>query len=274
MAAGEATGAIEIDGRRLAWRALGAGPSLLLINGYAATGADWDPTFLAALAATHGVICPDNRGLGGSELGAGELTVDGMAADLEALLDERGVASTAVVGWSMGGFVAQQLARRAPDRVQALALISTDPGGPETVLANPEVWARLIDCSGSAREQASRLIALLFPPALAPAIDRDFGEIVAAGRAALSPAALGAQERAMEAWHRDEPPAAAGAGTLPTLVVHGSADEVIPAANAELLARRWPGATVEIVDGAAHAVMAQEAERVAVAIGALLADRR
>ncbi len=272
MATGESTGAIEIDGRRLAWRALGMGPPLLLVNGYAATGLDWDPAFLAALAATHEVICPDNRGLGGSGLGDGELTVDGMAADLETLLDARGVASAAVVGWSMGGFVVQRLARRAPGRVAALALISTDPGGPGTVLAEPEVWARLTDRSGSAREQASRLIALLFPPALAPAIDRDFGELVAAGRAALSAAALDAQEGAMTAWHRDEQARAATAP--PTLVVHGSEDEVIPAANAELLAERWPGAEVAIVAGAAHAVMAQEPERVAAVIGTLLAGRR
>lgn len=274
MAAGEATGAIEISGRRFAWRALGTGPPLLLVNGYAATGADWDPTFLGALAVTHEVICPDNRGLGGSELGDGELTVDCMAADLEALLDARGIASAGVVGWSMGGFVAQQLARRAPGRVEALALLSTDPGGPETVVADPAVWARLTDRSGTPRDQASRLIALLFPAALAPAIDRDFGDLVAAGRAALSPAALSAQEAAMEAWHRDEQPRAAGAEGMPTLVVHGGEDEVIPAANAELLAARWPGAEVEIVAGAAHAVMAQEAERVAASIGALLADRR
>ncbi|HEX3239743.1 MAG TPA: alpha/beta fold hydrolase [Solirubrobacterales bacterium] len=271
MGAEETTGAIEIGGRRLAWRALGAGPPLLLINGYAATGADWDPTFLAGLAASHEVICPDNRGMGGSDPGDGELTVAGMAADLEALLDARDLASAAVAGWSMGGFVAQQLARRAPARVDALALLSTDPGGHEAVLADPAVWARLTDRSGSAREQASRLIALLFPPALAPAIDRDFGAIVAAGREALSPAALDAQEQAMEAWHRTEqPPAPEG---LPTLVVHGSADEVIPAANAELLTARWPGAEVEIVAGAAHAVMAQEADRVAGAITALLAER-
>jgi pimeloyl-ACP methyl ester carboxylesterase len=273
VAASEATGAIEIEGRRFAWRALGAGPPLLLINGYAATRADWDPAFLAGLAAEQEVICPDNRGLGGSELGDGELTIDAMAADLEALLDARGLASVAVAGWSMGGFVAQQLARRAPARVEALALISTDPGGPSAVLADPAVWARLTDASGSDREQASRLIALLFPPALAPTIDRDFGAIVAAGRAALSPAALRAQERAMEAWHREEPPAAA-AEAPPTLVVHGGEDEVIPAANAELLAARWPGAEVEIVAGAAHAVMAQEAARVSGAVVSLLADRR
>ncbi|HEX5712074.1 MAG TPA: alpha/beta hydrolase [Solirubrobacterales bacterium] len=74
----------------LAHGTVGSGPPLLLINGYAATGEDWDPTFLAALAVSFQVICPDNRGVGGSGPGEGELTIAAMAADLEALLDELG----------------------------------------------------------------------------------------------------------------------------------------------------------------------------------------
>lgn len=98
---------IEIEGRRFAWSSVGRGPELLLLNGYAATGKDWDPTFLMRLARSHRVICPDNRGLGESELGEGaELTIETMAADLEALLDALEVESLPVVGWSMGDFVA------------------------------------------------------------------------------------------------------------------------------------------------------------------------
>jgi pimeloyl-ACP methyl ester carboxylesterase len=274
VAARETSGAIEVAGRRLAWRAVGQGPPLLLVNGYAATGADWDPTFLGLLAATHEVICPDNRGPGGSELGVGELTIDAMASDLETLLRAREIASAPVVAWSMGGFVAQRLARLAPERVAALALIATDPGGPEAVQAAPATWAQLTDRSGTAREQASRLITLLFPPALAPAIDRDFGDLVAAERAAMAPAALAAQERAMVAWHCDEGGGsiAAGGGEPPTLVVHGVEDMVIPARNAELLAQRWSGARLELVSGAAHAVMAQDPQRVAAAIATLLGE--
>ncbi len=272
MAARESSGEFTVDGRRLAWRAVGQGPPLLLVNGYAATGADWDPRFLGLLAETREVICPDNRGLGGSELGDAELTIDGMASDLEALLDTRALECAPVVAWSMGGFVAQRLARRAPGRVTALALMATDPGGPESELAAPQTWAALTDRSGTAREQASRLIPLLFPPALAPGVDRDFGDLVAAGRAAMSPAALAAQEGAMAAWHRDGGAETAGTSSeqLPTLVVHGVEDAVIPVANAGLLAGRWPEARVELVPGAAHAVMAQEPERVATAIAQLL----
>jgi pimeloyl-ACP methyl ester carboxylesterase len=188
-----------------------------------------------------------------------------MAADLVALLDAIGIGRLPVVGWSMGGFVAQRLAATAPERVAALALISSDPGAPTAVPAAPDVWARLVEHSGTPREQASRLIALLFPPDLALEIDRDYGELVAAARARLSTAALSAQEAAMDAWHRFEQPAAPGGLPAP-LVIHGSEDVVIPVANAEALSARWPGARVEVLAGCGHAVMAQEPRRVAGAI--------
>ncbi|HEU4393381.1 MAG TPA: alpha/beta hydrolase [Solirubrobacterales bacterium] len=263
---------IEVEGRRLAWRRLGAGPPLLLVNGYAATGADWDPAFLEGLARSFRVICPDNRGTGGSELGEAELTIEGMAADLEALLDALEIERVSLVGWSMGGFVAQRLAARAPARVAALALLSTDPGGPASVPAEPEVWSRLTDHSGTHREQASRLISLLFPPALAPDIDRQFGDLVAAARSELSPQTLRAQEAAMDAWHRESAPRPVAADATPVLIAHGNLDQVIPPANADALATLWPGATVETFPGCGHALMAQEPQALADLVRDLLAS--
>jgi pimeloyl-ACP methyl ester carboxylesterase len=241
---------------------------MLLLNGYAATSRDWDPTFLGRLARSHRVICPDNRGLGGSELGEAELAIDGMAADLEVLLDALGVLRVAVVGWSMGGFVAQQLALRSPDRVATLTLIASDPGAPDAIPPRPEIWSRLIDHSGTPRAQASRLISLLFPAELATEIDSQFGEVVAAARAELPPQTLSAQEAAMEAWHRHDQPRPEGRAAPPTLIVHGAEDVVIPADNADRVARRWPGARVELFERCGHAVMAQEPQRVAAAIRA------
>lgn len=259
---------IEVEGRRFSWRTAGAGEPLLLVNGYAATGADWDPGFLAGLAESFEVICPDNRGVGDSELGDDELTVAGMAADLEALLDVLGIECAPVVGWSMGGFVAQRLAASAPARVAVLALLATDPGGPDAVSAAPEDWRRLTDHTGTPRERATRLISLLFPAALAIEIDRQFGDVVAAAQAQLSPRTLRAQEAAMRSWHGigQLPPAAS---PPPTLIAHGDIDAVIPVANATVLATRWPGARVEILAGCAHGLMAQEPQQLANRIRAL-----
>lgn len=254
---------IAVEGRQLAWRTVGAGPPLLLINGYAATGEDWDPTFIAGLAESFAVICPDNRGVGASELGEPELTIGGMAADLEALFDALEIERATVVGWSMGGFVAQRLGCRVPGRIAALTLLATDPGAPASVPAPAADWSRLVDHSGSPRERATRLISLLFPPDLATQVDRQFGELVAAAQAQLSPRALQAQEAAMDSWHGVEQPSPSVAAPPPTLIVHGDLDAVIPVANAAALAARWPGARIEILAGCAHAVMAQEPQRVA-----------
>jgi len=254
---------VEIAGRRFVWRALGEGPPLLLVQGYAGSADDWPPEFLAALGRSFSLIAPDNRGMGGSELGdPAELTIDAMAADLEALLDELAIERIAVLGFSMGGFVAQALAVRAPQRVRSLALLSTDPGGPDAIRADPADWARLVDHSGTPRERASREISLLFPPDVAVEMDREFGEVAAASQAGLDPAALAAEERAMDLWW-EAPRPAAPSEIAPVLIGHGAEDIVIPAANAELLAARFPGARVEFFDGAGHAFPAQEPEAAA-----------
>ncbi len=260
---GAGTSTIELDGRRFAWRTLGAGAPLLLINGYAASSADWDPTLLEALGGSLQLICPDNRGMGKSELGdASQLSIESMAVDLEGLLDTLGIERLAVAGWSMGSYIAQSLATRAPARVSALVLLAGAPPGPTAISGEPRVWQQLIDHSGTPREQATRLISLLFPPDVAPQIDREFGELVAAARAQLSATALDAQARALLAWHAQAQPLPAS-DSPPVLAICGSEDVVIPPQNAQALAARWPNTRVERIAGGGHAFMAQQPELVA-----------
>jgi 3-oxoadipate enol-lactonase len=255
---------VVVEGRRFAWRALGAGPRLLLVQGYAGSAEDWPPDFVAALGRSFALLAPDNRGVGGSELGdPAEVTIDSMAADLEALLEELAIGRVPVVGFSMGGFIAQALAVRAPERVESLALLSTDPGGPGAIRADPADWGRLVDRSGTPRERASRTISVIFPPEVAPRFDREFGELEAASLAALDPAALAAQERAMAHWWAASPDGEGPSRIAPVLVGHGAEDVVIPPGNAELLAARFPGARVELFAGAGHAFPAQRPEAVA-----------
>jgi 3-oxoadipate enol-lactonase len=243
-------------------------PPLLLLNGYAATGADWDPAFLDALGDSFEVIAPDPRGMGGAELGEGELTIAGLADDALARLDADGVERATVAGWSMGGFVAQELAARAPERVTALALLATDPGG-EAVLADPDVWARLIDHSGEPTEQARRMLDLLFPPGFAAQVFDRFGDVVAQARASLDPAALTAQERAMDAWHASPGAERMAAISAPTAIAAGELDQVIPAANAGLLGSGISDSRVELLPGCGHAFMAQQPQRAAELIASL-----
>lgn len=250
-------------------RRLGAGPPLLVINGYAAGNRDWDPSFLAALGRGSSLICPDNRGIGRSPRGeaADELSVETMAADAVAVMDALAIDSAPVLGWSMGGFIAQAMVLAAPRRVEALVLLATDPGaGAE--LCDEATWRRLTDHGGTPRQQASRLISLLFPPGVAEPIDAEFGELVAAARARLDDGTLTAQERAIDAWH--EVGDRAAAATVPTLAAAGALDAIIPPVNAELIAARAADSWLARFAGCGHGFMAQEPERLGALIGAFL----
>lgn len=235
-------------------------PPLLLLNGYAATSADWDPTFLAALREGSALLTPDHA----------RDSVESMAEDALAALDAEGIDRAAVAGWSMGGFVAQELAARAPERVSHLVLLSTDPGA-ELVPPSAETWAALTDHSGTPREQATRLIGLLFPPRVAKMIDQSFGDVVAEARARLSEEWLDAQERAMRGWHAQPGAERLGKVRAPALIAWGTEDVVIPPENSELLAARLPGAWTCPFAGGGHAFMAQEPERLGALITAFLA---
>lgn len=266
-----ASGQIERNGRRVAWQTGGDGPPLLLLQGYAGTADDWDPAFLAGLESGFRVVRPDNRGMGSSTFGDAdeELSIRSMADDALAVLDHLGADRSVVVGWSMGGYIGQALTCLAPRRVHALALMGTAPGGPTAVPSgDPTAWQRLTDDSGTPREQATRLLHVLFPGPVADRFDAEVGDVVAQARAALDPRVLRAQEAAITAYHAGPPPAVP-VDPPPVLAVAGSDDIVIPAANVERLAAMWPGCRTVVVPGAGHAVMAQAPELVAALVGEL-----
>ena len=171
---------VAVDGAQIVCRAIGKGPPLLVLNGFAATSADWDPSFIDRLASSNELILVNNRGIGGSTDDGQAFDIARLAADAACVIDNLGVERVSVLGWSMGGFIAQALALNYADHIDKLVLLSTDPGGVEAVLASPDVWSKLIDTSGTPNEQARRLLFLLFPSNVAESIYRLFGDIVAA----------------------------------------------------------------------------------------------
>jgi aminoacrylate hydrolase len=248
---------------RISWRRLGDGPSLLMLNGYAASSGDWDPDFLGSLARSFTLICPDNRGIGGSDGTPDEITIDAMADDAVALLEHLGIGSCTVLGWSMGGFVAQTLASKLPQTVESLILLSTDPGGDMAVRRDQQTEQLLTDHTGSPREQARRLLGLLFPPGLSDRLFEQFGDVVAEARASLRPEILSAQERAMDQWYEQPCRSRLEAIAAATIVARGDLDVVIPPQNSERIAAAIPGSQLEVFAGGGHAFMAQFPEQAA-----------
>jgi pimeloyl-ACP methyl ester carboxylesterase len=255
--------------RTVAYRRMGSGAPLVVVNGFAATKDDWDPTFLAALAEGRELVLLDNRGVGESPDDGLPFTVGDLAADVAGVIDALGLAGPAVLGWSMGGFVSLALAISEPGKVSKLVLLSTSGGGELGTPADPGVLARLRDPSGTPREQATRLISLLFPPERAAAVDAEFGEIVAAARSRLSPELLGRQWEALEEWERHGASDVARI-SCPALVAAGEEDVVFPAANAAALANAIPGAWLARFPNCGHGFMADHPETLAGLIRAFL----
>src|SRR5438046_8200333 len=196
----ESVATIPVAGARIAYRRIGSGRPLVMLNGLAATGDDWDPSFVDGLASANELVLLDNRGIGASTDNGAPFDIARLADDTSRLIEAFGFDRASVLGWSLGGFIAQVLALRRPALVEKLVLLSTDPGGPDTRLASPAVRSQLIDMSGTPHEQARRLLSLLFPGDLAESIYAKFGHIVPSPRGRLSPAIVRRTAETMAGW--------------------------------------------------------------------------
>ena len=248
---------VAIDGAQIVYRRVGKGRPLLLLNGFAATSADWDPSFVDRLASSNELILLNNRGIGGSTDDGQSFDIAKLADDTARVIEILGIKRANVLGWSMGGFIAQAFALKYADRINKLVLLSTDSGGIEADVASPDVWSELLDTSGTPNEQARRLLFLLFPKDVAESFYRRFGDIVAAARAQLSVELLNRQAAAMDGWHRNGFVAQMRDIRVPVLVAAGMEDIVIPASNALKLVNAIPGAWLAQFPHGGHAFIAQ-----------------
>jgi pimeloyl-ACP methyl ester carboxylesterase len=125
---------VQVDSVQIVCRTLGK-----VLNGFAATSTDWDPTFINRLASCHRLILLNNRGVAGSTDDGRSFDVGTLAEDAAQVLETLDFEQTCVLGWSMGGFIAQTLAVEHPDQVEKLILLATDAGGTDSDLASPAI---------------------------------------------------------------------------------------------------------------------------------------
>ena len=246
---------VRAGGLRLRVARHGAGRPLLLINGIGANLDMWAP--FARRVSDRELIAFDAPGTGLSQRPRGPLRMSGLARIVRALLDEFELERADVLGYSFGGGLAQELARREPDRVRRLVLCATGPG----IGGVPPRPLAALMLATPARYYHRRLLELSLPH-------------IAGGNTARDPAALA--EHAGERLAR--PPdvigyayqlyAAAGWTSLPwlhrisapTLVVAGDDDPSVPVGNARILAARLPNARVHVLTGGGHLFLLDEPE--------------
>jgi pimeloyl-ACP methyl ester carboxylesterase len=218
---------------------------LLLIQGLGYGRWSWDPV-VPALAQRYRVLWFDNRGIGDSDKPEGPYTAKLMAADALQVLDEAGIERAHVLGASLGGMIAQEVAAGSPERVDKLVLCCTTPGGPTTV-PMPDVTVQLFaEAATLAPDVALRRFVV---NALGSDPADELVEELYQRRVANPPDPAGWQSQAAAGLTFA---GADGAIDAPTLVVTGTEDNVVDPRNADVVASRIPGARVERLDGAGH----------------------
>jgi 3-oxoadipate enol-lactonase len=249
-------GEAEVNGIKIHYREYGEGEPLLLIMGLSANVDWWGDDFLAPLAERFHVVAYDNRGAGRSDKPEGPYPIPLMAVDAVGLMDHLGWESAHVMGASMGGMIAQELALEYPERVRRLVLLCTNCGGPESVPASPEVLTMLYAPRKSLSDEdiARMTLYLLFPPRYIEENPEKMEEVVKDLLIAPTPPKCFIwQITGVSMWSCHSRLADL---RHPTLIMTGNEDVLIPPENSRILAKAIPDSELVEYEGAGHGFQA------------------
>jgi 3-oxoadipate enol-lactonase len=245
----------------IAYDVRGRGAPLVLVQGVGIGRWGWEPV-ADRLARGFQVITIDNRGIGASDTPLGHSSTRAMAQDVLAVLDHAGIERASVLGTSLGGMIAQELALAHPERVDRLVLVATLPGGSRSHPMPPgasRLFASAPFLTGKARLE--RFVDTTLGPATLRRRPR-VAERLAAAKLAHPQSEL-AWRVQTAAGMLFNPLGRQRRITQPTLVVQGTADQVVDPDNAGVLARLLPNARVELFDGAGHLLYWEQPKRFA-----------
>lgn len=243
-------------------------PVVVLVNGWTASGLLWPAELVAQLEGSFDVVRIDNRGTGYSRTATAPFTLTQLAADVRVVLNAIGARSATVVGLSMGGMIAQELAINHPDVVERLVLCGTRPPTPAAFQPAPSVLAGVV-AAPRPGERIDDFILRTWGAVAAPGFveshPEQMRELVADVRRRPTPrAGVFDQMRAIAAWsgaHR------LARITAPTVVLHGADDPLIPVGNGMRLAQLIPGARYVELPAVGHHVSYEAPAAVVDAIG-------
>lgn len=247
----------------IGYRTIGDGYPLVMIMGFSATMDLWDPTVLAILSSRYRVIIFDNRGMGYTDAGDRQFSIEQFAKDTAQFMEALGIERTHVLGFSMGTNIAQELALRRPEKVNKLVLYAADCGG-DFFPTPPEVERILRDTSGTEEECGKRLLQIMFPREWLEDHGDYVKKVFSRPMKNSSPDSIRRQSDAMHNWkgccdrlHLIE---------HQVLLITGTEDVATLPQYSQMMSEKMQNAKLVTVEGAGHGLMFQFPEQFAEAV--------
>jgi pimeloyl-ACP methyl ester carboxylesterase len=246
---------VDVNGTSFAYRIIGqkSDVPVIFLHHLTAVIDDWDPRVVDGIAAEHQVIMFDNRGVGGS---AGETpaSVEEMARDAMAFIRALGLTKVDLLGFSLGGFIAQVIAQEEPDLVRRIIIAGTAPAGGEGISTMGSVLQDAVAKASASDKHPKHFLFFSQTDngqAAANAFLARLNERKDDRVAGITNATIGAQITAIHAWGQGDP---SGLSEIrhPVLIANGDDDVMAPTINSFELARKLPNAQLSIFPDASH----------------------
>jgi pimeloyl-ACP methyl ester carboxylesterase len=250
------TKTVEVGGTSFAYREAGpaTGVPVVFLHHFTAVLDDWDPAVVDGIAAERRVILVDLRGVGGSG-GTTPDSVEAMAGDAVAFLEALGLTTVDLLGYSLGGMVAQVIVQQRPDLVRRVILAGTAPAGDHGPAATGAILQAALEKAGAQGKHPKHF--LFFSPtatsqAAADAFLARLDERTADRDAPATNETIGAQLTALAKWEQGASPAGLANVDKPVLVVNGDDDTMLPTISSFHLAQLLPDAELSIYPDSGH----------------------
>jgi pimeloyl-ACP methyl ester carboxylesterase len=245
----------------IAYKSFGKGDALLLISGSGLVMDAWQPSILRDLSRNHTVIIFDNRGVGNTTVGTKSFSIQQFANDTVGLLDALRIQKADVLGFSMASFIAQEITLLHPEKVNRLILYGATCGGEGNIPQTPQVVKILSDLVNNRTQDPEKILSVTFPLEW---VKSHPNRTIPESKEIVTSKTLKQQFDLNEGWLATNWSGVCGQLTKiskPTLVITGTEDVAVPAANSLILAQKIPGAWLVQIKGGGHGLMYQYPEQ-------------
>jgi pimeloyl-ACP methyl ester carboxylesterase len=245
----------------IAYKSFGKGDALLLISGSGLVMDAWQPSTLRDLSRNHTVIIFDNRGVGNTTVGTKSFSIQQFANDTVGLIDALRIQKADVLGFSMASFIAQEITLLHPEKVNRLILYGATCGGEGNIPQTPQVVKILSDLVNNRTQDPEKFLSVTFPLEW---VKSHPNRPIPESKEIVTSNTLKQQFNLNEAWLAPNWSGVCSQLTKiskPTLVITGTEDVAVPAANSLIIVEKIPGSWLVQIKGGGHGLMYQYPEQ-------------